>query len=393
MKICMVTIDNPLHQLNDGIAVSVNELSMALAGFGHDVWIIGVDKYIDREKIIEMNGVKYWCIPCNYSSVMAKMFYFMKNVPKRLEKLYKEEKIDIFHGHGGYAGPIILADLPKSRKILTVHTTSEEDTFILKDLFESRLYIDYLKKLLLPPLPMLKLYRKWYFNRMDLIISISNYNINAVTKDFRLSRNKFVVIPNGVNYDKFQKLKSKFNIEEKENTILYYGRLSPRKGLQVLLYSIPILLEEFPSLKVNIVGNGEYLPVLKKLVLRLNIREYVNFKGSLDNEMLTKEILESTIVVIPSLYEGLPLTLLESMGMGRPVVVSKLPGICEILDNGITGMVTNPGDSSSLAKGIKILLHDPIMRKRMGKRAEIFVRNNLTWNDIAKKMLNTYNSL
>jgi 1,4-alpha-glucan branching enzyme len=122
----------------------------------------------------------------------------------------------------------------------------------------------------------------------------------------------------------------------------------------------------------------------------LDIEEHVNFKGFLNGEPLVKEIVESTIVVIPSLYEGLPLTLLESMALGKPVVASKLPGICEVLENGVTGIIAHAGDVRSLSDRIKMLLDNPEPRNKIGNNAESAVKNNYTWNSIAKKTIELY---
>jgi glycosyltransferase involved in cell wall biosynthesis len=99
------------------------------------------------------------------------------------------------------------------------------------------------------------------------------------------------------------------------------------------------------------------------------------------------------MVVIPSLYEGIPLTLFESAALGKPIITSSLPGICEVMTDEHTCLMSPPGDTKGLADSIMRLLSDENLRQEIGKNAKRIVEKNYTWDHIAEKTMKVYQKL
>jgi glycosyltransferase involved in cell wall biosynthesis len=233
----------------------------------------------------------------------------------------------------------------------------------------------------------LKLWRKWYYARMDRIISLSMHNVRIGQKELGLPTERFRVIPNGVNYKEIKHICTRLHkdVVEDPKTVLYYGRIAPVKGLHILLHAI----SHVPDAKLKIVGEGEYLPAIKKLCEKLGLGHRVQFENFLFGERLATEILRASVLVIPSLYEGQPLSLLEGMAFGKPVIVSALPSIAEIAQDGYDCIFAPPGNAIVLAEKLEVLLNDHEMRKRIGKHA-LQTARRLSWDNIAKKTLEVY---
>lgn len=394
IRACLVTLDNPAYVRKDGIAVYVFELARALIHSGCEVWVIGFEKRVTGQDMLEIDGVKYLCLPDRGSDLMTRMVHFMRTVPTRLARLEAEEAIDVFHGHGGYAGPIAAAPLQSAARVVTVHTTMEEDIYTLRDLWMQKMYAKLARKVLLPPLPVLALWRRWYFSKMDGIICTSVHTAAEISKELDISEGRLEVIRGGANYEGLQTMRSELDVRHvSDNRLLWFGRIAPRKGLQFLLRAMPALLIRYPSLRLIIVGGGEYLAAMQREVGRLGLGGQVEFKGYLFGKELVREIVESTMVVIPSTYEGVPLAMLEAMALGKAVVASALPGVCEVIRHGETGLLAEPGNPKNFANQIGKLLEDPELRGTLGYRARDLIAKQYTYGHVASNVLKVYQRL
>jgi glycosyltransferase involved in cell wall biosynthesis len=138
------------------------------------------------------------------------------------------------------------------------------------------------------------------------------------------------------------------------------GRLEEQKGHRHLLEALPELVREIPDLTVLLVGEGRQEEALKHLARALGVEDRVRFLGTRrDLPMIFKAM---DLFVQPSLWEGLPLTLLMAMGAGLPVVATKVSGVQDVLAEGVNGLLVDPGDSRGLAGAVLRLYGDPALR-------------------------------
>jgi glycosyltransferase involved in cell wall biosynthesis len=141
------------------------------------------------------------------------------------------------------------------------------------------------------------------------------------------------------------------------------GRLEEQKGQRFLLAALPELYREIPNLSVLLVGEGRECEALRHLAQELGVSRLVRFLGT--RRDLPRLFRAMDVFVQPSLWEGLPLTLLMAMGAGLPVVGTQVSGITEVIVDGNNGRLVAPGDNAALAGAILELYRRPELRSRM----------------------------
>jgi glycosyltransferase involved in cell wall biosynthesis len=162
-------------------------------------------------------------------------------------------------------------------------------------------------------------------------------------------------------------LRGQLGFAEDDLVLIVVARLHAGKGHRVLLEAVRLLLDTFPRLKLICLGEGELEAELRAACEALCLSDCVRLVGQQSN--VPDWLAAADISVLPSFYEGLPLTVLESMACGLPTVASKVGGIPEVIEDGSTGMLVPPGDPQLLARAIASLLHNPEGRARMGRAA------------------------
>jgi glycogen synthase len=156
--------------------------------------------------------------------------------------------------------------------------------------------------------------------------------------------------------------------------LLFVGRLENRKGIDVLLKVMPRLLARHPQLHVDIVGNDTllasdgrpYRAAFEADPATAGIRDRIVFHGEVSDDTLRGFYRACDVFVAPSRFESFGLILLEAMIFGKPVVACKAGGMVEVVADGETGLLADPGDSASLEKCLNSLIENAALRERMG---------------------------
>ncbi len=179
---------------------------------------------------------------------------------------------------------------------------------------------------------------------------------------------------------------------EEGHMILYVGRLVPHKGVEFLLEAVPKLR---PSAHLVVVGGGPWREVLEASARRQGIADRVTFAGGVPWEELPQYYRAADIGVLPSIsrLEAFGLVGLEAMASERPVVLSDIPGVREVIQDGRSGLLSRPTDPDDLAEKLNTLLDDPAMREEMGKRGRRRVLDNFTWDVVGKEFRKIYERL
>jgi len=204
------------------------------------------------------------------------------------------------------------------------------------------------------------------------------------------------IINNGVNTKKF---KPSADWPADDGYILFVGRLVQQKGVEYLLraFSFVLKIDEFKSISLKIVGHdpvGKYDQTLRSLRTSLGFTEQqVEFVGEKKDEELVPIYQKARIVVVPSIYEPFGMTALEGMACKRPVIVSKVGGLQDIIEDGITGYHCQPKDHLDLAQWLLALLADDKLRQQIGRHALTSIRKNYRWLSVAHKFLIKYEDL
>jgi glycosyltransferase involved in cell wall biosynthesis len=148
--------------------------------------------------------------------------------------------------------------------------------------------------------------------------------------------------------------------------LLAVGRLRIRKGVDVLLAAMPELLRRHPAARLLIAGDGEHRAALERAAAALALGDAVSFLGRADAMRVRRLLRGAAALVVPSIYEGMPLVVLEAMEASVPVVASRVSGIPEVVEDGRTGWLVPPEEPASLAAALAAALDDPAAASRLG---------------------------
>jgi glycosyltransferase involved in cell wall biosynthesis len=149
--------------------------------------------------------------------------------------------------------------------------------------------------------------------------------------------------------------------------LLFVGRLRIRKGVEVLLEALRELLATAPGAVLKIAGEGEHRAALERKAAELGLGAAVSFLGTCDARQVRGLLAGAAALVVPSIYEGMPLVVLEAMEGGVPVVASAVSGIPEVVVGGETGWLVPPEDPAALARALAEVLADPPQARRRGE--------------------------
>jgi len=199
----------------------------------------------------------------------------------------------------------------------------------------------------------------WY-DLPDVYITPSDFMRRKMI-EFGMQSEKVVHIPNFVNADECA------YSSVSDNYFVYVGRLIPVKGIRTLLHAME--LARPGSAKLLIIGSGPQSQELESLKTRLNL-ENVEFLGYQSGEKLKALMANAMFSVLPSeWYENCPISVLESMAMGKPVIGARIGGIPELIDHGTDGLLFEPGNVADLATNIEFLTGNRQRCRAMGRAA------------------------
>ena len=223
----------------------------------------------------------------------------------------------------------------------------------------------------------------------ESIMSCSDIII-ALTKSIRdyLHENGFIntcIIPNAVNAERYTS-------NGDDNYILYAGRLSKVKGLPYLIQAFSEISKDYDT-DLLLVGSGPDEEKLKKMATLKNINNRVHFIPMVDKTKLREFLSKCSVFVLPSLFECMPVALLEAMASGKPVIASDIPGPKDIITSGKDGFLFDAGNVDELREYLELCLSDKKLRRKMGKNARRTVEGKYTFEKVANSYLRLYKGL
>jgi phosphatidyl-myo-inositol alpha-mannosyltransferase len=189
-------------------------------------------------------------------------------------------------------------------------------------------------------------------------IAVSDIAARYHARALNVPIDRFSVIPNGVDVARFAEAERDEGLARGAPTVLFVGRLEPRKGIEVLLAAVPKLVAHHPDLAVLVVGDGP-LRARAERALPEGLRDRVRFLGRVDGERLAACHASADVFVAPALGgESFGIVLLEALAAGTPVVASGLAAYRSVLDDGRCGVLVPPGDAPALAGAVAAVLTD-----------------------------------
>lgn len=221
-------------------------------------------------------------------------------------------------------------------------------------------------------------------NKSDVIIALSEYWKEYFKNEFPTKRVE--IIKNVISAPRVHKQQTGYF------TLLFLGLLGKNKGIYDLLECIRDHKVEFQGkLKLYIGGNGE-IEYVKQLIKEYGIADITIFEGWVSGDKKIELLNKSDAYILPSYKEGLPISILEAMSYGMPIISTPVGGIPEIVSNGENGYLVEPGNKEDIYKAIISLLNDSDLRNRMGSVSLSRVGEHLP--EYVEKQLETlYDSL
>lgn len=169
------------------------------------------------------------------------------------------------------------------------------------------------------------------------------------------------------------------------------ARLEPVKGVEHFVRAAISLSQRDPIVRFAIAGGGSLEPRLREIAFAGGVSDQVSFLGHVSP--IEPLLGACEIIVLPSLSEGLPMVALEAMALGKPVVASRVGGLPEAVEDGVTGLLVEPGDPSALAAAIGALLDDPDRARKMGEAGRARVERDFTLERMTSEYLALYAEL
>ncbi len=205
----------------------------------------------------------------------------------------------------------------------------------------------------------------------SVLVSVSNKALeqaaNAGTR-----RERMIVIQNGIvpshrDQTQVSMARGEIGLAAADIFLLSVGRLVYQKGHEFLVRAMPIVLGRYPQVKAVICGDGSLRNELDAQIRDLQLVDSVLLLGNRTD--IDRFLSSADIFVLPSRWEGLPVSLLEAMGMGLPVVATRVEGVEEVVQDRVQGLLVAPEDPAALAAALIELVGQPALRDRMGLAA------------------------
>src|SRR6266513_5493016 len=243
-------------------------------------------------------------------------------------------------------------------------------------------------------LPFFKGLLAWAARRSDRVIAISNYTAEELRE---LADVPIEVIPYTTSLPEVAAAPP----EARDGTgpVLFVGRLVERKGVAHLIEAIARLGGGAAAPRLEIVGDGPERPGLEALARRLGVAQRVVFRGKIPPDELQASYARAAVCVLPSVLdargdtEGLGVVLLEAMNHGTPVIASRVGGMPDIVEDGVSGLLVPPGDADALAAAVRRLRGDPVLARRLGEAGRRRLREQFSWPAIVRRWLDVYTGL
>ena len=352
MHICYLCSEYPPGK-HGGVGSFTQTLARAMVARGHEATVVGVYP-ADREAEERDRGVRVVRLP---HSTIPKTGFLLngRRIRDALRRIHRESRIDVLEGP-----ELSLAVVPgafPAAKVIRMHGGHHFFAVTLGN----------------RPRP----WRSWQevrsFGRADALCAVSRYVGETTRRLLRLADRPIEVLPNPVDPGLFQ---PRPGIPEEDGLILFVGTVCEKKGVRQLIQAMPRVVEAVPRARLQVVGRdwrdpktGRSFTAGLRDLLPAHLAGHVDFPGSVEHASLPDLLARAQVCVYPSHMEALPVAWLEGLAMGKAVVASQTGPGPEVVEDGVSGLLCDPHDPSSIADRIIALLEDPGLRGRLATQA------------------------
>lgn len=357
MRIGMVTaVYKPVI---NGVTRMVSLYKERLEAMGHEVFVfaVGEDQPEDDETIIRSPGFQ----------LSDSGYYLTVGYRREAQKMLRQ--MDILHCHHLFMSVELAHRYGRCPILYTNHTRYD-------------LYGNSVLNLPQPAADVI-LRQVWpeFCDYADIVVTPSE-SVRQVMLDFGV-RTPIVTIENGVELAPYHQVdapltKSDLGIPETAVLLIYVGRLAPEKSVDSLIDQFGVAADIAGNLHLLIVGNGPSREELELQTQRLNLTDRIHFTGVVPFEDVPRYMAAADLFATASVSEVHPLTVIEAMATGLPVVAVSSPGIVDSVENGVTGLLTTRPDGGLAAAMVGLALNDEKMTSMSRAAREISHRFDIS---------------
>ncbi len=231
----------------------------------------------------------------------------------------------------------------------------------------------------------------------DRLIVISQPLIDWSLRERIAPKEKMTRIYSGIDIEAFRKpvdtaaLRASFGLNAQDFIVGEVAKLWVGKGQDILLRALALLRSRIPHLKLVFIGDGELRASLETLANDLHVSERVVFTGFREDVPALTQMLD--IAALPSLFEGMGRAVLEAQAAARPIIGARVGGIPDLIEDGVTGLLIDPGSVEALAKAIEQLWGDPDLRRRLVQNGCSAVDEKFSARTMSKQTIAVYEEL
>ncbi len=294
-------------------------------------------------------------------------------------RLLREGRYDILHTHGGTAGfwgRCASMLVPGSARVHTYHGLH---SIHRAERLRGRLYL-WIDRLLA--------------RATDHTICVAESDLAAAKSHGLVVDGRASVVRNGIELDRFRNkqqrgtLRASLKLGRRDYVVGSIGRLDVQKGYVYLLEAVPLVLRVAPQALFMLVGDGPLREELEARALSLGISSRVWFAGARDDP--ERMLAAMDLFVLPSLWEGLPLVILEALAAGKPIVATRTTGTEELVRDGREAVLVPPRDSVALAEAILRLIRSSRLRRELVQNGSRHVRKGFTAERMVGEIIDVY---
>jgi phosphatidylinositol alpha-mannosyltransferase len=365
LNVLMVT--DAYYPYPSGVSEYVHCLSNALRDLGHKVDIVATSfgKKQDSEyDAIRIGKVLY--VPLNKSYATVPVGF---GVPAKMKYLAQDSRYDVIHLNGPIFPNLSYFALKysRTRTISTFHTSSEKVSGFGGSSF------------------------KRIFGNINAKIDV----MIAVSKQAQRTNEMYIpgtyhIVPLGIDVRRFTPQGDKCS-EIARNSILFVGRMDPRKGLHRLLRAFRVVKREMPDAVLYVVGSGPAHAKYERMAVDYGIRDAIVFKGAVSISQLPEYFRSATVYTSPAEGgESFGLVLLEAMASGAPVVASRIAGYDEVIEDGRNGLMVDTDDPAAYSECLLKVLQSAKLRHSLIAEGLKDVTTKYSWDIIGRRIEQFY---
>lgn len=395
MRIAVFVKNTTLHASFGGLETQNQVLCEGLVSHGNEVVIFSPKRDIEEDSKFQ-NGVEYVFVPCKYKlgfilgfgATLDKNNWINKSV-EFLKTAHSKNKFDLVLGQSSAAVGII-----KQKHLFKIPVVSIAHGSILSEyktyLSEIRNIRDLIK--LIPNTGFVL--KNFFFRQRDMIhgsnkvVAVSNYVKNTLIEETYSTNEHIRVIHNGINPVNIVLADLNRSHTKTKVKLIYVGRMERSKGVHLLLEQ---LANNFPNVELLLIGDGPYKTELQSIAEELSITEQVTFYGKVPHSQAIELMSSADIFVLPTLrIEGFPMTIVEAMFVGLPILASNMGGIVDAVDDGKTGYLITSNNAEELKDRLDKLVGSRDLRTLFGSNSKAKAHKEYTVNVMIDKYMDVF---